>query len=303
MKIDVIIPTYRPGDKFVRLIEMLNRQTHRPDRIILVNTDRRYFNTDIIRGCDNIRLYNIKKKEFDHGRVRHAAIMKSDADYVLLMTDDAVPADERLIENLISAFDDPSVATAYARQLPEEDCRIIEKYTRQFNYPDESSVKTKADLNRLGIKTYFCSDVCAMYDRAKYLELGGFEQKIIFNEDMVFASKVINSNYAIAYCSDAMVIHSHNYTNVQQFRRNFDMGVSQAVYSDIFQSVNSESEGLKMILATVKYLCSSGRFYYVPYLFINTVCKYAGYRLGRMYDKLPAGLIQICTLNKTYWIE
>lgn len=57
--------------------------------------------------------------------------------------------------------------------------RLMEQYTRQFNYPEESRVKWLADLPELGIKTYFCSNVCAMYRRELYLQLGGFVQKAI----------------------------------------------------------------------------------------------------------------------------
>lgn len=54
---------------------------------------------------------------------------------------------------------------AYARQLPDKDCPLAERYTRSFNYPEESCLKTKADLKRLGIKTFFASNVCCAYDR------------------------------------------------------------------------------------------------------------------------------------------
>ena len=79
-----------------------------------------------------------------------------------------------------------AVAVAYARQLPREDCGIIERYTRQFNYPDEGCVKSREDIPRLGIKTFFCSDVCAAYRRDLFEQLGGFESPVIFNEDMFF---------------------------------------------------------------------------------------------------------------------
>ena len=102
-----------------------------------------------------------------------------------------VPADVYLVEKLVSAFEKEKVAAAYARQLPDKDCDIIERYTRSFNYPKESSVKTKADLDRLGIKTFFCSNVCAMYRRSIYEKLGGFVKHTIFNEDMIFAGKLI----------------------------------------------------------------------------------------------------------------
>lgn len=159
------------------------------------------------------------------------------------MTQDAVPADVYLVEKLVSAFEKEKVAAAYARQLPDKDCDIIERYTRSFNYPKESSVKTKADLDRLGIKTFFCSNVCAMYRRSIYEKLGGFVKHTIFNEDMIFAGKLIQEGYAIAYVAEARVVHSHNYTNCQQLHRNFDLAVSQADHPEILPWQNQKVKG------------------------------------------------------------
>ena len=71
------------------------------------------------------------------------------------MTQDALPADKSLIENLVKALtEDEKTGAAYARQLPNENCSFVEKYTRSFNYPDRSAVKTKDDLPVYGIKTF-----------------------------------------------------------------------------------------------------------------------------------------------------
>ena len=43
-----------------------------------------------------------------------------------------------------------------------------------FNYPEQSSVKSLADIDKYGIKTYFCSNVCAAYDKGIYQKTGGF---------------------------------------------------------------------------------------------------------------------------------
>ena len=42
-KVDVIIPVYKPDDKFTRLVQRLQKQTFRPNRIIVVNTERKYW--------------------------------------------------------------------------------------------------------------------------------------------------------------------------------------------------------------------------------------------------------------------
>ena len=92
-------------------------------------------------------MHHLKKQEFDHGATRAWAAELSDADVMVFMTQDALPADKSLIENLVKALtEDEKTGAAYARQLPNENCSFVEKYTRSFNYPDRSAVKTKDDL-------------------------------------------------------------------------------------------------------------------------------------------------------------
>ena len=43
-------------------------------------------------------------------------------------------------------------AVSYARQLPEKDSGEIERFTRAYNYPEESCVKGKEQLPEMGIK-------------------------------------------------------------------------------------------------------------------------------------------------------
>lgn len=55
---------------------------------------------------------------------------------------------------------------------------------------------------------------------------------------MIYAAKAVEAGYSIAYAADAEVVHSHNYTNGQQFHRNFDLGVSQAEHPEVFGGVS-----------------------------------------------------------------
>lgn len=299
--IDVVIPVYKPDQKLRRLLLQLTQQTVKPDEILLVNTEKELFDASCVEGIAHVRVIHIRKNEFDHGGTRHMAAMRLQGAFLLFMTQDAVPKDEFLIERLRKAFDQKQVCAAYARQLPAPDCSVLEQYTRSFNYGGKSRIKTAQDLPELGIKTFFCSNVCAMYRRSAYEELGGFERKTIFNEDMIFAGKLIQNGKAVAYCADARVVHSHNYSGLQQFHRNFDLGVSQAEHPEIFAGVPSEGEGIRMVKQTAAYLCKSGRFYLLPMLVYQSGCKLIGYRLGRAYGKLPMAMIRWCTMNPGYW--
>ena len=110
----------------------------------------------MITPYDNVEVHHIKKEEFDHGKTRdYGASLAKEADILMFMTDDAIPKDKYMVENLIKAFDDPMVTAAYGRQMADPEKNYIEYYTRIFNYPLESRVKTKEDLDTLGIKNIF----------------------------------------------------------------------------------------------------------------------------------------------------
>ena len=307
-KVDVIIPTYKPDKSLFELIDDLEKQSIRPEHIIIMNTEEKYWNDFIDKAganpadkYDNIIVEHVSKKEFDHGETRNRGVKLSSADFFLMMTQDAFPRDKVLIASLAKALDE-DVAAAYARQYPKPDCNLAERYSRKFNYPNEFIRKTQADVSRLGIKTYFCSNVCAMYRRDIYDKIGGFTHKTIFNEDMVYAGNACQKGYAICYVPEAGVVHSHNYTCMQQFHRNFDLGVSQTDHPEIFGSISSESEGKKMVGQTVKHFRHIGKGYLIPHYIIMCGFRWLGYKLGRNYQKLPQSLVTAFSMNKEYWV-
>lgn len=305
--VDVIIPAYKPDKEFMGLIELLEKQTVPIRKLIIMNTEEKYFyklfyGTGFLEKYKNIEIHHLSSREFDHARTRRKAVEYSEADIFVCMTQDAMPADECLIEELTDALNaDEKIAVAYARQLPKENCREIERYTRSFNYPGQPSVKSAEDMAKLGIKTFFCSNVCAAYKRDIYDALGGFVKRAIFNEDMIYAGGVVKKGYKIAYAAQAQVYHSHNYTCRQQFKRNFDLGVSQAQHPEIFGGVSSENEGIKLIKNTAKHLSATKNKRYIPYLFVSSAFKYSGYKLGIRYKSLPYSIIKRCSANSNYW--
>lgn len=300
--VDVIIPAYKPNEQWKELILRLKTQTYPVNTILVMNTGKENWKKEYETWADYMKVIHIQKDEFDHGGTRHKAADLSEADYMLFMTQDAIPDNNLLVENLVKAMEqEDGIGAAYARQLPTSDCSLAEQYTRQFNYPEQSKIKWKKDFPDLGIKTYFCSNVCAMYDRRIYQKLGGFVKKTIFNEDMIFAGTLIQNGYGIAYAAQARVIHSHNYSAIQQFHRNFDLAVSQAEHPEIFQGIRSEGEGIRLVANTAGWLCKRGKPWLVIPLIWNSGWKYMGYLLGKRFKKLPDWLVLKCTMNREYW--
>lgn len=299
--VDVVIPTYKPDSKFDKLLFMLQRQQYPIENIWIINTKAGKFPKQI-KETDQIHIHHIEPKDFDHGATRDKGMQMSNAEIVVFMTQDAVPEDEFMIGKLVEALDqDEKIGAAYAKQLAENGCNIIETYTRTFNYPEKSMIKTAEDIPRLGIKTFFCSNVCAAYRRSVYEKMGGFCKRTIFNEDMILAGNMVLSGYKIAYAAEAKVIHSHNYTGMQQFHRNFDMAVSQAEHPEVFNCVKSEKEGIKLVKMTAEHLLRIKKGYLIPKLIYQSGCKFIGYKLGRNYKKLPEAIVKWCTMSPNYW--
>lgn len=302
-KFSLVIPTYKPGDEFSELLQKISVQTLKPERIIIINTESKYLQDSLYAGICNVEVYHISKDEFDHGGTRDMGLKMTEEDFVVFMTQDAVPHDEFLFEELLKPFSDETVGVVYARQAGDENCNIIENFTREFNYPDYDIVKSKAQLSEMGIKTYFSSDVCAAYRKALYLENGGFEINTIFNEDSLYAAKIIGQDKKVVYASKAVVVHYHNYKLMQYLKRNFDLGVSHSRYWEVFEGLKSENEGAALVKKTAKYLVEKGKIYLIPSLILKSGFKFIGYKLGKNYKKLPKFLIKKISMNKGYWAK
>ena len=306
MVVDVIIPTYKPDERLFELVDKLRNQTKKPARIILMNTEQKYIE-NLTRGrryesfMKEVEIRNVSAWEFDHGKTRNEGAKDSNADVLIFMTQDAVPEDETLFEKLLLPLRNGEAEVSYARQIPREDASLAERFSREFNYPDKSVVKSAADLETMGIKAFFCSNACAAYRRDVFEMLGKFPVNMIFNEDMVFAHKVITNGFRIAYVADAHVIHSHNYTNMQQFHRNFDLAVSQKMHPEAFEGISSESEGIAYAKKAFKYFREKGHpLKFFPFA-ITCAYRLRGYKLGKKYESLSHKKILSYTMSPRFF--
>ncbi len=208
----VIIPIKNPDALlYTEIIPSLRKQEGTLS-ILTINSG----NTSI--AIPDVQDVKIPPYEFNHANTRNLAL-HYEADFYLFMTQDAMPCDGFLVENLLQAFEDPDVVVAYARQIPYENADAIEVFARTTNYPPISRVKSQSDLPVLGIKTFFCSDSCAMYKAHYFKEVGGFTKDLCTNEDMEFAARAIMDGKKIAYVAEAKVYHSHVLTCKDIWRR------------------------------------------------------------------------------------
>ena len=302
---DVIIPTFRPDTgKLSEMLRKLYAQTRKPGRIVIVNTDREYWDDRLEDKYPELEVIHISQNEFDHGASRNLGFHAGNGSIVLFMTQDAMPADGNLLENLCRHFESDLTeytGAVYARQTANENDGWLETETRRFNYPDNTRISCPEDVKAMGIKGYFCSNVCAAYRRSVLDEAGGFAWPCIFGEDMLAAADIIKNGHRIIYDPEAVVIHSHHYTLAQHLRRNFDIGVCHKRNSWLFEEIPGTHEGVRLVATLLKKAFTEFHAGVIPELFIVSAVKYTGYQLGKHYDRLPRALVRRLSLNENFW--
>jgi rhamnosyltransferase len=224
----------------------------------------------------------------------------------MFMTQDAMPCDNQLIEQLTKGLsdtdgDDGRPVMAYARQLPREDASMLEKLSREHNYPGQSHIREILDVEQYGVKTFFCSNVCSAIPKAVFEKLGKFQEPVMFNEDLFMAAKCILSGLRVAYRAEARVIHSHNYSLRQQFNRFFDNGISMRMNQWITKYSSVGAAGSSLVKKQAKGLMASGHIHQLPRLVIESAVKLAGYKLGLHYHKLPGSIVRRISMHPHIW--
>lgn len=273
-----------------------------PHELIIIDSESNDGTVGLI-DSKNVTLVSIKKESFNHGSSRNLGLKLAKYDIVVFMTQDALPANPNTLERLVTMLTSQgNIAMAYGRQLPYPETGILGRFARLTNYPRYSLIKTRALIPEMGIKTCSCSNSFAAYRKSELLTVGGFPSDTILGEDVSVAARFILKDLAVAYCAEAEVFHSHDYTVVEEFKRYFDIGVfhheQRAVLNEFSKA---ESEGFKYVIQECKYLRQNGHISLIPQQLARTVVKYIGYKMGKAENRLPIALKRKFSMHPAFW--
>ena len=301
MSFVVIVPTLNAGELWTTWINAIKSQSLKPDSVLVIDSGSE---DDTVRLAKEagFHVQLLPAGTFNHGGTRKQAVLQNqNHEFVVFLTQDAILADSNAFQNILLPFGDELVAAVCGRQLPNNTAGAVATHARMFNYPATSCVRTYADRQIYGVRAAFLSNSFAAYRSGALLELGSFPDDVIFGEDMYVAVKILKAGYKLAYAADACVYHSHDYSVVQEFRRYFDMGVFHAREPWIRRELGSaEGEGLKFVISESKYLLKNA-FWRIPEGLLRSICRYAGFRLGLVENRLPVNLKKKLSMNRGYF--
>ena len=279
MEISIIIPTLNASGYMEELLSLLLAQDTKPLEIIIIDS-LSIDNTIDIAKRFGAKTIVIPRNTFNHGKTRNLAAVEANGNILVFMTQDALPQDNTLLSKLTAPLQTSDIAATFGRHIPRHDAPPLEVFARQFSYPDTASIKGINDIKQYGIKTFRFSNVCSAIKKELFLKVGMFPEGIRANEDMLIAAKLILNGYKVAYVPQAMVIHSHNYSLFQQFRRYYNIGSSLKDNSWILKYVRAEGEGMRFIKEQVSFILKCRKYLWIPYVLLESTTKYAGYRIG-----------------------
>lgn len=284
--ISVVIPTLNAGTEIGSLLDRLLSQTVQPQEVLVVDSESEDGTVSEALSRQRVRVLKIRRSDFNHGYTRDMAFRNTSSDLVCFLTQDALPSDAHYIENLTRPLiDNPYIAMTSGRQVPRGDARRFEALVRECNYPPMSAVRTSADIFRLGLKAFFASDVCSAYRRASYLACGGFP-RCQTNEDMIMAARLLKGGYAIAYVAEATVVHSHNLSMLEQFKRYRAIGGFLDSFADELYPATAMKSGSDVFRSVSKRLISEKDAPELTAFFGDCLARLVGMTVGRHSNRV-----------------
>jgi rhamnosyltransferase len=286
MKFTMCIPTLNASSTWGAFAAAIKSQTMQPAEVIVIDSSSSD-NTVALARQEGYRVIQIARKDFHHGATRqYGAEMAEEGEILVYLTQDAQLADQYALEQLMRAFENPSVGAAFGRQLPRDGAKPIEAHARLFNYPAVSSLRSADSVAELGLKSIFFSNSFGAYRRRALQQVGGFSKEVNFGEDTVVAGLMLQRGWQLAYVAEAQVFHSHAYSCKEEMRRYVEVGKLHRRESWILDKFGGASKaGLDFALSQIEFLAKRAPSH-IPEAIVRTGLKYVGYRLGR---RGPAG--------------
>ena len=252
MIIDIICPLYQAEQYIEKLHESLLKQKNvnigKIKYILTKSSDK----SEEILNNNKLDYEVISKNDFSHSLVRERAALKSNSDIVCFISQDIVIERDDWLENLVRPIINGEAEATYSRQLTK--FSNIEKYTREYNYPENSIIKSKKDIKELGLNTFFFSDASSAVKTEIFKKLNGYDgKKLPINEDMYLAYKLIMNEYKIKYCADSVVYHSHHFSLKQLYDRYKLTGIflKENTYLDKYGTTSNGGSLAKYILKRI----------------------------------------------------
>jgi GT2 family glycosyltransferase len=182
--------------------------------LIVIDSGSTDGSVELIRRAQPRHFVQIAAADYNPARVMNHGMRLAAADYAVFLNADATPVGRRWLGPLVETLTDARTAAVFGRQVPRSGCQAVYAcdYERCFGQDRESARWPHFfSMVNSGIR----KDIWARR---------GFDEAMQYSEDDEYTRWCRAEGYRVVYCPDSVVVHSHNYTPSQAYRRCFGEG-------------------------------------------------------------------------------
>jgi glycosyltransferase involved in cell wall biosynthesis len=231
IKVSVVIPTKNAGQDFYHVLEGIRKQKGIQDiELVIVDSGSKDDTLNLSKRY-GAKILSIDPSEFSHGRTRNYGAQSATGDYLVFLSQDAIPAGNTCFFDMIRGMNnDRDIAAVSARQVPRSDAdlfacwQIWNHYEKFLRYKEDTVIS----VDRKTFDSLIPSDKrrVAQLDNIFSCIRRDVFNKFRFNdlkyaEDLDLGLRLIKKGFKIGFLSSVGAIHSHNREPLYYFRRSF----------------------------------------------------------------------------------
>jgi rhamnosyltransferase len=209
--VSIILRSFNEAWALGGTLAALQEQEYKHWELIVIDSGSSDGSQDLIRAANPAHFIQIQPHEYNPSRVMNHGMRLAISEFGIYLNADATPQGPNWLRPLVTALQDPKTAAVFGRQIPRPDCQAVYAcdYDRCFG-PNRESAKWD----------HFFSMVSSGI-RKDIWRQRGFLEKLQYAEDDEYTRWAKENGYKVVYCPDSVVMHSHNYTPAQAYKRSF----------------------------------------------------------------------------------
>ena len=208
MKLSIVIRAFNEVQHIGRLLYGITQQTYHNPEVVLVDsgsTDK----TLSIAAQYPVKVVHIQPEAFTFGRSLNMGIAASSGDLVVITSAHCYPLYPDWLEQLTKPFSNAQVSLCYGKQRGGKKNHYSEHQFFRKYFPDHSVLQ----------QAHPYSHNANAAIRRQLWEKHPYDEDLTGLEDLAWSSWVLETGYEIAYVAEAEVVHQHNETYQQVYKR------------------------------------------------------------------------------------
>ncbi|HZQ46976.1 MAG TPA: glycosyltransferase [Verrucomicrobiae bacterium] len=209
--VTIIIRSFNEAWALRDTLPAVQAQEYKNWELIVIDSGSTDGSQEIIRHAQPRHFIQIRPEDYNPARVMNHGMQLAQTKFGIFLNADATPQGNNWLRSLVQSLLAPKTAAVFGRQVPRPGCRAVyaSDYERCFG-PNRESARWE----------HFFSMVSSGL-RKDIWSQRGFLEKMQYSEDDEYTRWCRAQGYGVAYCPEAVVMHSHNYTPQQAYQRSF----------------------------------------------------------------------------------